>query len=195
MTARPAILLALAAVFAGGCPSSAPSRFFVLTPTSEQAGEGDGPPSLGVGPITLAEYLDRPGLVRRVGENEVEPLGTARWAGSLEEVFGGALRQNLERLLDTRTKTYPWDPANPPPLAVEVKLRRFEKAAAGPARLKAEWTIAPGDGGDLLKTGEVAIAEPVKTADPSAVVAALSRAVEQLAEAIARDVRAIRAGS
>jgi uncharacterized lipoprotein YmbA len=68
--------VALVAVLLGlGACASTPSRFYLLNtlPASETvpataAGRG---PVVGVGPITLPKYLDRPQLVTRASRNQL----------------------------------------------------------------------------------------------------------------------------
>ena len=64
LTRRPLIALALvSAMLAAGC-SNAPTRFYVLAP-GEMTAVTAPALSVGLGPIGLAGYLDRPQIVTR----------------------------------------------------------------------------------------------------------------------------------
>lgn len=67
-----------------GCADSQPTRFYTLSPLA--AALGSTPPTLlpdvtvGVGPVTLPPYLDRPQLVTRAGGNRVVLAEFDSWA-------------------------------------------------------------------------------------------------------------------
>jgi uncharacterized lipoprotein YmbA len=185
------LLLALVAALVACGPTKDTSRFFVLTAAEKQAEGARAPRTLGLGPIEIPDYLDRPELIERVAPTEVRVQGSARWAAPLPEVLASTLAEDLEAQLATRVVAYPWDPTEPPPLAVEVKLRRFERQAGGPVELRADWTVVDGETLAPIRTGSVHITEPVIAPDPRATVAGLSRALDKLSVAIARDVEAV----
>ena len=85
-------------------PRADPSRFFVLTPLADAAPSSGGErvASLGLGPIHLPRYLDRPEIVTRVGPNEVKPALFDYWGGSLSRQFETVLAQNLQTLVARR---------------------------------------------------------------------------------------------
>ena len=82
-------------------PRADPSRFFVLTPLADAAPSSGGErvASLGLGPIHLPRYLDRPEIVTRVGPNEVKPALFDYWGGSLTRQFETVLAQNMQTLV------------------------------------------------------------------------------------------------
>jgi uncharacterized lipoprotein YmbA len=112
----PAVGLMGTGVLLAGClsPKEDPTRFYVLS-TSEaaQVDEAwDNPPGsidVGVGPFTIPGYLDRPQFVRRLGPNELLPVGAARWAETLSEGFERVLAEDLDALLPmARVHAHPW---------------------------------------------------------------------------------------
>ena len=83
-----------------GCSGSPPSNHYVLsakaaTPPSAKT------PSLGIGPITVPEYLNRSGLVYSRQGNKLQVSGTERWAEPLEDGITRVISMNLAALVDT----------------------------------------------------------------------------------------------
>jgi uncharacterized lipoprotein YmbA len=185
-------VVSLLAVFAGCsifAPRPDPSRFFTLTPIA-----GEGAPSealrgkvLGIGPVTLPRYLDRPELVTRVGPNEVRQATFDFWAGSLQKQFATTLGQNMQILLAAGSIVpFPWYSGSPPDLSVEVDVLAFEPAADGQAHLVARWRVHKGAA--TVKASESNLSRPAG-GDPAASVAALSELLGQLSGEIAAAAR------
>lgn len=198
---RPLACLVLAALI-GGCRFPGPvadrSAFFDLTPTVSP----DGRPSsswdvsVGLGPVAIPSYLDRPQLVRRVGANELRLAAVARWAEPLREGIVRTLRHDVFVASGARTVTpYPWSPSAAPDLAVVVDVLRFEPTEQGVADLFARWSVREVAHRRVLVARESRIAEPIEGSGPAAEVAALSRALGGLGREIATALREAKPGS
>ena len=92
------ILLRLCFVCAIALPffqsSCAPAKsYYLLTP--EGPAPSGGGRGIGVGPVSLAAYLDRPNLVFREGSNRFAVAESHRWAGDLEDNISSVLAANL----------------------------------------------------------------------------------------------------
>ena len=97
--------------------------------------------ALGIGPVALPDYLDRPEIVTRSSGNELSLADFDQWAGRLEDNFTRVLAENLSSILETdRVSLYPWKSSTPVDFQVTVEVSRFERAANGailPLRLNA----------------------------------------------------------
>ena len=86
------------------CTTSTPSRFYVLTPG---VAGGEGPPIgnlvVGVGPVRLAAYLERPQLAVRERTNRLNVQEFDRWGGNLEANISWVIAENLSRSLGTES--------------------------------------------------------------------------------------------
>ena len=101
------LLFALAITSAASCgsllaPQPDRSRFFVLSASADGASErastaalGVSNLSVGVGPVRIPDYLQRPGIATRVSPTQVEYSQVNQWAESLEECFPRVLAQDL----------------------------------------------------------------------------------------------------
>jgi len=179
------LLLVAACVRLG--PSKDLSRFFVLAPEPAAAPAVADGPVIGVGPVTLPEYLDRNVLVTRVGPNEVDPAESYWWAEPLEDQVPAVLAQNLAgRLGASRAVTYPWARTLEPDITVRAVFTRFEADTDGTAHLEAQWWITAAGS---ERAGSSALSEPASAAVPDAEVAALSRLLGRLSDEIAAAAR------
>ncbi len=166
------------------------SRFYVLTaqPAAAQvspASTGAGL-SLGLGPITMPPYLDRPQVVTRIGPNELRLSEIDRWAEPLDSNFAHVLAQDLTlRLGTTRIHPFPWYNATSIDYQVEVAVHRFETDASGRSELAAHWTIIDGRNKSLLDSGDTTIAQSGTPGDTAANTGALSRTVAEFSDQIA----------
>jgi uncharacterized lipoprotein YmbA len=176
-------------------PRAEPTHFFTLAlPVPSRAGAGS--LALGLGPITLPGYLDQSQIVTRLDEERVALAPNDRWAGSLRAQFERALSLRLMSALGTDDVTlFPWWPGRRIDAAVQVTVLAFEADTRGEAHLDALWKVRDGQRGDrLLDTDQITVREPVGAGGTEAAVAALGRALDQLADAIAADVRSAMRG-
>ena len=191
---RRAALLLLLAV-APACrilPDARPdaTRFYTLElPVPSGSGGGAAPLALGLGPIIIPGYLDQPQLVTRVDDERIAFAPDDRWAGSLRAQFERALQLRLMTALGTDDITvFPWWPGHRIDLSVQLNVLAFEPDSTGTARLDALWKVRNGQSQEIVCAGRVSLREPIGSGGTPAAVEALSRALDQLADAIAGDV-------
>ena len=74
-----------------GCGRSIPPRFYVLSPLprGQQVSAPDKPLVIGIGPVELPPYLDRPQIVSRPDANRIALAEFDRWAEPLASSFSG----------------------------------------------------------------------------------------------------------
>jgi len=185
---RPFLALALAAGCSWFQPKPDRTRYYVIdvaAPEPKQPGAVE-QPVVGLGPITLPPYLDRPELVSRVGRNELQVSTNGRWAEPLDRGFGRTLRHKIEALLGPNAViAFPWEPAKTPPIVISVEVERFEPVG-GSAELWVKYTMRESATGHIAFAGEERLSEPLADATPDAAVASLSRAVGALGRKLVR---------
>ena len=197
MPAAPAALVFLL-VLGGACqllpkPKPEPTRFYTLALTvPPQTRVGAAPLVVGLGPIAFPSYLDQAQLVRRLDDERIAYAPADRWAGPLRNQFERALALRLMGALDTDdVPTFPWWPGRRIDASVQLTLLAFESDSSGMARLDALWKVKGGTREEVAESGQASIREPIAPGGAEAAVAALDRALEQLAQAIAADVRRV----
>jgi len=99
-----AALCLLAAALAG-CGETRPYTFYTLSAVAEEQGSTDRGRSsglaVGVGPITLPKYLDRPQVVTRPTANRLNLAEFHRWGEPLNQMLSRTVSENLAANLGT----------------------------------------------------------------------------------------------
>jgi uncharacterized lipoprotein YmbA len=197
--ARRALLVLALAPPTAGCTTSPPSRLHVLAVEPEAplpSAERRPPVLLGVGPVEVVDYLERPELVLRRGRTSLELAELDRWAERFEVMFGRVLRESLARLLATDDVIeLPSDREVQPDWRIAVQLLRFEAQDGREVELEARWSLFGGTGDRPLRLERTVLREPVEPGPGmEPVVAATSRALgafaRKLAEAVLAEERA-----
>jgi uncharacterized lipoprotein YmbA len=175
--------------------SSPPTRFYVLShlPSSAQPSTAaEQGLAIGVGPVQLPDYLDRPQIVTRSSDNELKLANFAQWAESLQDNFAQVLADNLAILLPTRqVPVFPWSRTTPIDYQVKVKVIRFDRTAGGESVLNARWSIISGDGSRALIVRESSYSVLPEGDDHAATVAAMNQTLALFSRDIAAALRGL----
>jgi len=185
------ILLVLSVICLSACAGkSASSQFYVLSPLPQSALGAEGGTVIGVFPVTMPDYLDRPQIVTRVSENEIKLDEFSRWAEPLKNSFTRALVQNLSTLLSTARVINTTETTGfPLTLQVGVEVVQFDGTLGGDVVLIAKWGLFEREGKKLLLGKRSSFREPTGSATYEALVAAESRAVAALSREIAEAIK------
>lgn len=175
-----------------GCARTPPPNFFLLDfPVDEQLAGIERGLAIGLGPINLPQYLDRPQIVTRESENAVKLSEANQWAEPLKASISRVLVVNIGRRLKTnRVYTVPQRRRTPLDFQVSVDFGRFDGSPGKEVVLAARWSLFGKDGKELLYTGITIIHEPTKTLAYDGLVSAQVRALERLGEEISTALRA-----
>ncbi|MBC8209090.1 MAG: membrane integrity-associated transporter subunit PqiC [Desulfobulbaceae bacterium] len=106
---------------------------------------------LGIGPVQIPDYLDRPQLVTRLTPNQLHLADSHRWAEPLSKNIPRVLGENLSVLLGTdRILLHPWPSSSLTDYQLLVEVIRFENERNESARLIVRWSIKDADDTILL---------------------------------------------
>lgn len=177
------------------CATTAPTNFYALNaipiPVVSQEPESEEQGAIGIRKVTIPDYLDRPQVVTRTGENQLKISDFNKWAGSLKNDISRVLAENLSAdLLTSRVYVYPWKKSIPVKYILAVDVTRFDGELGGEVTLKANWTIHGEDGKELLFLHTTVVSEKADRPGYEALVAAKSRLLSQLSRDIAYAIRA-----
>jgi uncharacterized lipoprotein YmbA len=145
----PSLVLGLATAGCLGLGSGTPPvRSYVLT----SVGVGwPAPPdpgkigSIGLGPVTIPRFLDRPQIVTATAGNEVVFAELDRWAEPLADGIARVLAENLAIFLPgVRVERHPWPAYVAPQLEIRVDVLRFEGGNEGEAAIEVRWSLRHG---------------------------------------------------
>jgi uncharacterized lipoprotein YmbA len=83
--------------------------------------------SIGIGPVDIPEYLDRPQIVTLESPHRLHLAEFHRWAGRLNNEITQVMKKNLSILLGTnRVVSFPWDQSERPEFRVDLRFNHFE---------------------------------------------------------------------
>lgn len=185
----PLVAVVLAALIAG-CSTTKPSRFYTLSAPSEL---GTGTTTMqteygaiGLGPVSIPQYLDRPQIVTTEGPNRYEFAEFDRWGGTLKDNLSRTLAEDLTRLIPSaRISTPPWRRVIPVDFQIPIDVIQFDGVLGEKVIFIAQWQVLSADGGTLLLSKRSSFTEAVSGTSYEDMVAAQSRTVADLAREIA----------
>lgn len=190
------VLLPLALVtglMTAGClGGTAPTRFYVLAAIDGPAVSGDRAVSVGVGPVSLAGYLDRPQIVTRPGADKIDLAEFDQWGEPLRDAIARVLAEDLSRHLPAaKISVFPWRGLEAVRYQVVVDVTRFDGPAGGDTALEARWRILDGITAKEVAAKTTRLSEPAGGAGYPLTVSAMSRALNTLSRDIAQTLVAL----
>lgn len=178
-----------------GCATTQSSKFYMLESISGTIPVDGGAPfdqsiSVGLGPVTIPDYLDRPQIVTRTNRNSILLAEFDRWAEPLSGTITRTLSENLYSLLHTdNVIPYPWPGSMDVSFQVLVELFRFDGVLGEKAILDVQWSVLGKRGKKVLLLKRSNFVEPTRDGSFAALVSAESRALDNLSREIASAVK------
>lgn len=162
-----------------GCTRTVQVSFYQLSAVgSPPFGDGDSVISdsvLGIGPVSLPEYLDRPQMIVRLGANQLQLSDSHRWVEPLAENIPHVLRENLANLLHTEQLLfYPWGRDMIVSYQLVIDLVRFDGDGLDKGYLEAIWSIRDSHGKVLLPARRSSYVVKTPSPDHKGLATALS---------------------
>ena len=191
---RAAVLLAVAVV-APACsvlePKPDTSRYFLLRPAAVEPGAAAlDDLILGLGPVTLPDYLDRSEMLDVVGPYELKYSAQNRWVEPLGTQLRRTLAENLRSELGPDAVLHhPWFQSDGVTLQAEVTFDAIRLDDAGAWIGTGEWVLRNAASGAPLERGDIAFELGSDTVPPERVAEAVSSELERLSSEIAGAVR------
>jgi uncharacterized protein len=188
--------LLLAVVGAAACvplKRTAEPRFFTLRPVAERpaspASNAASPGIVGVLPVSLPGFLERPQLVAWSAPGEVRVDEFLRWAEPLDASVQRVLVGDLETLLPShRVIRSPWARSTSVTCRVRAELIRFGLQPGGEVALSARFVVLPAQSERPLLSRDVELRRDGGRAEPGTAVEAMSALVADLAVEIAKAI-------
>ncbi|WP_305909953.1 PqiC family protein [Methylomarinum sp. Ch1-1] len=188
------LLSALLALMLSGCiggGTSPASNFYLLEPVTETKQPGpsdDARISIGLRPVGIPDYVDRPQLVTATDKNAYHLSEFNRWAEALDYNITRVLARNLTVLTPadvwlTRSSRFAQQAA----FRLAVDIHQFHIDPQGQAVLAAQWTVSSDR--KLLLNRQMSYRVEASNSDYRLMVAALNDCLDRLSEDIAQSLR------
>jgi len=146
--------------------------------------------TIGVGPVEVPQYVNRPEIVTGLDSPVLQSAALAEWAEPLRDGFTRVLAENLSLLLATeRVAIFPRQ-SGVPEYQVVVNVIQFLGQPGDDVVLVALWGLLGKQGQDLVSK-KSSFREPTGGQDYEALAAAMSRTVAALSRDIAAAISAL----
>jgi uncharacterized lipoprotein YmbA len=183
--ARRLMLLGAVGLALSACAGRPPVLYVLGTPSpaAESAQPLTGRPVIEVQRVLMPDYLDVTDILIRRPGNVMDPSATGRWGERLSVGFRRALADDLARDLPGFTVTTQ-RLTDPSFRQVLTEVETFEARPDGQVVLSARWRLTDSNGDRQLAGEHVSLTEQAASTGDAAIVAAMSRAIERLAQVI-----------
>lgn len=144
-----------------------------------------------LGPVSIADYLQREAFLQRQTDGSLLVAGDARWAGSLAtDIDRVLLRQLASRLDSQRTVLAPTQAEFKPDVQVLLNIIRLDSGPQLPAVLEAQWRLLDRNG--QLRDSRLLRLEEAHSGSVVDQVQAQSRLLRQLSQQLAEAIAPLR---
>ena len=190
-------MVVLTLVLSGCMRNSGPAQFYMLNADSGIADTVRVPAAsqgavIGLGPIRIPEYLNRPQMIVAISDNEYRLFEDHRWAERLDQNISLALFKALPRQIGTdRIVRFPWSQRQVIDYQVGIDILEFNVDANGQSRLIAQWFIKRKDKPTIDRRSDYLF--PASTTDQAVMVKAQSQCLTKLGQEISATLRQLMA--
>lgn len=172
------------------CSSSGSGKQYYLLTAEAPTNHKSSQLGLGIGPITIANYLDRPNLVFQQDNHQLIIAESHRWAGDLEDNLTRVIATNLGRLLGaTQVRTYPWLGDDGLRYQITMDIDTLHANSEGDAVLEARWRVYSLPDRKVVHQGSWSGSEALQADGYNEMVAAQSRLIATLCDQVANQLR------
>lgn len=179
------------ALVVSSCGTSPKANFYLLEQdVSIQLSGVERGLVVGLTPVHIAPYLDRPQIVTRTGNHKLELSEFHRWIESLNTSISRVVAINLSNLLKSnRVYILPRDNKSIPlDYQISIDIARFDGQLGQEANLTARWSLYDKEGNSVL-TKVTVLTEPATGNDFEHMIAAENRALKTLTLEIANAIK------
>ncbi|MEA9976839.1 MULTISPECIES: PqiC family protein [unclassified Pseudomonas] len=123
---------------------SAPTHYYTLVPTANDARPSNGAPAFQfeMQPVLIPVQVDQPQVVVRLSSGALSILETERWSAPLADEFHDSLANQMELRLGTRNlEGLPKVPGRPV-ISLQTDVRRFDSIPGQYALIDVVWSIS-----------------------------------------------------
>jgi uncharacterized lipoprotein YmbA len=186
--------LAALVLLVASCASSPPVDYYTL---QAESGRGVADPAgaviLGIGPLEMPGYLDRPQLVTRAAGGKVFVDEYNRWAEPLSDVLPRVLTANVDQRLDSVVVvSFPFGARIRADYRLAGRITRFDTDQSGVAVLEVQWGVQDAEANIVLEPRRTRYtAQASSRDDAGALVAALNQTLTAFSVDVANQLRSL----
>jgi len=144
---------------------------------------------IGLGTITVATYLDSPGLVLETADRSVRPARYHSWAEPLRESLRPFLGAEISAALGSRVHSFGYGGDEDWSRRVEIRIDQLHGTFDGSARIVAYWAILDNASREVIHEGQFRDSEPLGSDGYDSLVEAEAKLLRRFAVAIAASLQ------
>jgi len=182
-----------------GCAQSPQARFYTLTPLARQEVQTQPPAtsaiSVNIIPVEIPDYLNRPQIVTRSGQNELQLAEFDRWAGSLPDNIAAVMAENLSQLLASdKVLARSWGRHEKNDYTLALRVIRLDCVPGTMVTMRVQWTLSTPPDGTSVATRVSTYSEKLQDARYDTAVSAVSTLLGRACREIAQEIGEQRKG-
>jgi len=181
-----------------GCSTSSPTpKYFTLSSLSSPKPADvfhsrSSAAVIGIGPVEIPDYLDKPQIVTRTATNELLLSEFNLWGGSLKADVMRVIIEDTSSFLGSEPVTIvAWRAHVPGFYRIPIYFSRLDVIPDGTVSLNAKWGIVAKDGKTIATIQESSITKPVKGKEYNDIVNAMSDVLADFSKEIASAVKVV----
>ncbi|VUD53798.1 hypothetical protein TDB9533_01907 [Thalassocella blandensis] len=196
-------VLGLVGVTSGisGCSSSGPATSFYSLFPSKTASEkqfalpsgssGSTALSLGVGPVVLPDFIDKPAIVGLTHTAKVKVYGYHAWAGDLSETIARVVGENISNHLQLNSVwAFPWDNRVRPDYQLRIEFENLSGVRGENVDLLLKWTLLNKKADTVLVSGKERLSQATSGNNVDAYVTTMNGLVNAASSLMAEKIAA-----
>ncbi|MBU3029053.1 PqiC family protein [Paracoccus sp. XHP0099] len=185
MTIRVPAAVILGALTLAACSNPEKTGRFLIDPPAVAARVPDRLGTVELRDVSLPEYAADQEVMWQTADGAVRSTPDNLWADGPQRAFTLALARAISEVSGATVIGEPWPLAEPPQRVLEVRVEKALAQADGTYRLTGRYFVADEGSGGANHARSFDISVPLASDQPSAIAAALSQAIAQLAQQIA----------
>lgn len=139
---RHCLAVLLAAVLGACAGAPIEPSYYLLRADTEASSRALDPAPYQLGPVSVAPYIDRAGLLLETAPGQIRPARNHLWAEPVQEGVRALLSAEISRALGK--DVLPLNPNAPGPV-ISVAIAQLHGTRSGSAKLVAYWALLDGD--------------------------------------------------
>jgi uncharacterized lipoprotein YmbA len=192
-----AVAAILISAVLAGCASAGPPGYFTLAPippaTAPAPTTTAASALISLGPVILADYLDRRSIVTRDSAYALRLANNDYWAAPLQDMVPRVLVTDLAmRLPNDRVESFPQISGSEGDYRIAVDISQFDIDATGLATLVARWRIYGRNATQPILLGQETLQRQAEAGGYGGGVAALSLTLGDLSDRLAEATTTLR---
>lgn len=180
--------LGFAMTLLAGCASAPEAHYWSLQRTAQPVAAASATCVVQLAPVVVPESYDRADIVTTDGPHRIAYSDSEQWEAPLPQVLSDRIADALRHELSGAT-VYAWPSilADTPDYTLHLQLRQIEATLGGKVTLAAQWLSKPAAGSGVA--GNALVAHKTTDGGYASLVEATGAAIDDLAGAIAADMR------